>query len=735
MMNDNKIMLEAALKYAQRGWAVFPLWGVNEDRSCSCGLTTCQDIGKHPRVQRGVKEATRDASQIANWFSADAPLSNLAVATGEISGITVLDIDIGPGKQGDSTWRDLNAEAGEPQTLMCTTGSGGIHAFFSYSSALNTSSNTLGPGVDCRNDGGYVVAAPSRHRSGGRYAWEDAERELLPIPKHLNKKKETRGRPRADDPTRKKYTIEQAAEMLAVIPADDRELWRNVGIILGREYARADKAWEAYCEWSDKWQGQKSPKHDIHMRECFYEISQQGGDLTIGTIIKKAIEHGWAPKIGQINPEQFLYYAPGNNFIYRSTNTFWPAESVDAVSAMVNDNGALLKASVWLKMKRAITSMTSDPSIVEQVSPSFNCTEGVLIEAEGAALYNSYRAPRVKLGDSKLARPFLDHVRLVFNKPGDADQFLDYMAHRVQKPGQKPRFALLIAGEQGVGKDTAIAMCTPSIGAWNIANIDPSAFEGSFNEHAAKVLVVISEAANTNEMNKWAFNEATKVLIAGQPDYATINPKYGQKYSVRLHNGTIVTTNHMTTGIYIPPGDRRYDVIDSATKLEMGLADAETRALYFEELWRWFNEESGDEHIAALLHERDISKFSPSSGQRITIAHKLVVSAGFSGDDWLTDALDTFEDARLVRMDLLWKAVEATCGGEMSRKEFNSKVIHGMDRAGYVRLTNTAMTDGRWDFKDSRGMRVKSTVYYLKDRVSQSDIKGLWHLVDGKDVF
>lgn len=735
MKHNNKIMLEHALRYAQKGWSVFPLWGVNDDKSCSCGNVECKDIGKHPRVRQGVKEATRDASVIADWFAQDAPVSNLAVATGETSGVTVLDIDIGPGKQGDKTWQELNAEAGEPNTLMAITGSGGMHVFFSYSSALNTSSNTLGQGVDCRNDGGYVVAAPSRHRSGGTYAWMDENAPLAALPKHLNKRKESRGRPRSDDPTRKKYTIEQAQEMLCFIPADDRELWRNVGIILGREFQRSEKAWEVYCEWSDKWQGKKGAKHDLLMRECFYELSQQKGDLSIGTIIKKAIEGGWSPKIGQLNPDQFLYYAPGNNFIYRATNTFWPAESVDACCGMVNDNGALLKASAWLKAKRAITSMTTDPSIVEEVSPGFNCTEGVLIESEGAALYNSYRSPRIKLGDSKLARPFVDHVMRVFNKPGDADQFLDYMAHRVQKPGQKPRFALLIAGEQGVGKDTAIAMCTPSIGAWNIANIDPSAFESSFNEHAAKVLVVISEAANTNEMNKWAFNEATKVLIAGQPDYATINPKYGHKYSVRLHNGTIVTTNHMTTGIYIPPGDRRYDVIDSATKLEMGLADPETRALYFEELWRWFNEDGGDEHIAALLHERDISKFSPSSGQRITIAHKLVVSSGFSGDDWLSDALDTFEDARLVRADLLWKAVEATSGGEMSRKEFNVKLVHSMDRAGYLRLSNLTRADGRWDFKNKSGVKSKTAVYYQKDILPASNIKDLWHLIEGKDLF
>lgn len=527
--------------------------------------------------------------------------------------------------------------------------------------------------------------------------------------------------------------------MLEKIPADDRDLWRSIGIILGREFNRADAAWEAYIAWSDTWGGQKGPKHDTIMRECFYELSQQtrsgdGGDLTIATIVRRAIDGGWAPVTGQIQPDQFLYYAPGNNFVYRSTNAFWPAESVDATCSMVNENGALLKPSTWLKMKRAVTSMTSDPAIVEKLSPGFNCTDGVLVEAPGAALYNAYRQPLVRLGDARLARPWVEHVRRVFSKPGDSDQFLDYMAHRVQKPGEKPRFALLIAGEQGVGKDTAIVMCTPALGAWNIANISPNDMEAGFNEFYAKVLVVISEAANTNEMSKWAFNEATKVLISGQPDYVTINPKYGQKYSVRLHNGTIVTTNHLATGIYIPPDDRRYDIINAATRGEMGLGDIEKRALYFEELWRWFNEEHGAEHVAAFLHERDISRFSASNGQRITVAHRFAVSTGYASDEWLSDALELIEEKRVIRADVLWKMVESSSSGEMSRKEFNAKLGHAIERAGYTRLNSDDRKDGRWPFDDEKGARVVVGLYIQKD-VDPAIVKDLMPMLKKQSVF
>lgn len=720
-------VLAVAKIYAQRGWFVFPLHGLQPNMQCTCGIVDCKDAGKHPRLRRWQKDATRDPLKIEEWFNAEraavAGPSNLGVVTGMVSGITVIDIDIGPGKMGAESWATAIAEKGEPDTLMSQTGSGGMHVFFQYNSALKTAANVLGKGVDCRNDGGYVVAPPSRHRSGGEYVWLNPETKPGVLPAHLSQRKENRGRPRGEGGGsgaagrkghRMKYTIEQVKSMLNVIPSDDRDTWRSIGIVLGREFGRVDAAWEAYVAWSDKWGGKKSRQHDEIMREAFFEISQQasGSEVSMGTIVKLAMDHGWSPKTGEVPIAHFVFYGPGNNFIYRPTFSYWIEPAVNAAVSPINTDGKLTKASDWLKTNQLATSLTSDPMIEEDYIKGYDCRNGEIIMSDGAALFNSYRKPTIELGDAKLAGPFVDHVRKIFNKANDADQFIDYMAHRVQKPWEKPRFALLIAGGQGVGKDTAVEFCCPAIGSWNVSNIDPSALETNFNEFAASALIRISEAANLQEMSKWAFNERTKVLIAGNPDVVSINPKYGQKFSVRMYCGVIITTNNLISGIYIPPDDRRYDVINAATMTELGwVEDPVAKKEYFDELWAWFNA-AGDTHVAAFLHERDISKFSASGGQRKTDAHSIVVAANMLTDTWIDDVLETLGAPDAVRSD--WLIAGAISAGE-KEMEARRRLPGAIGRAGYVILRNPNVKDGRWK------IGLKKVSVYAKPNVETMD--------------
>ena len=296
-------VLQYALRYLDLGWWVFPLHTVDDDLQCTCCVRDCKDAGKHPRkdlAPNGVKNASKDPDKIREWFGPQATASNLAIATGPESNLTVDDIDIGPGKGGAETWRELIEEHGEPDTLIAETGSGGMHVLFQYNSALKTSSNTLGKGVDCRNDSGYIVAAPSRHRSGGTYKWVNWGTPVAVLPAHLTKKKEKRKR--KDDPSRKKYTLEEVRRMLDVVPADDRDLWRHVGIILGRAFNRSEDAWKLYGEWAGKWKGKRSHNHDAQMREAFYDISQQDAEseLSLGTIVHHAKENGWTPPTAMV---------------------------------------------------------------------------------------------------------------------------------------------------------------------------------------------------------------------------------------------------------------------------------------------------------------------------------------------------------------------------------------------------------------------------------------------------
>lgn len=694
----NKAVCAAALEYAGMEFHVIVLYGVNDDGGCACpDNKNCKDAGKHPVLKRGLKEATRDEQKISEWFGVNAVgPRNLGIVTGEISGLTVIDVDIADGKGGAESWHEATKNHGEPNTLMAQTGSGGMHVLFKYNSSLKTTSNVLGKGVDVRNNGGYIVAAPSRHRSGGSYSWLNWGEKLADLPEHLSHRKETRGWKPKSESSSTKYTIEQVRGMLEVVPADDRDLWRNVGIILGRYFNRMDAAWEVYQDWANKAGGKKGRNHDAIAMEAFYELSQQNSEnqLTIGTIVKAAQDNGWAPDQDKPSPDgRVVFDGPANAFIDLMTGNTWLGTSIDSSFAPMNDGGRIVKPSEWVRNNRTVYSRTTNPAYPYGRIPGMGCgADGEVFPDPKGAFFNDYRKASIALGDPKAAQPFVDHVAKIFNKPGDADQVLNYMAHRVQRPEEKPRFALLIAGGQGVGKDTVIEMCCPAIGAWNVANIDPAAFDSQFNEFAASTLVRINETSNLHEMSRWAFNERTKVLIAGSPDNATINPKYGQKFSVRMFCGVILTTNHMLSGIYIPADDRRYDVIECATLQEMGLSDSDTRRAYFAELWEWFNT-GGASHIAAFLHERDISRFSASNGQRKTEAHKNVVQAGMTGDHWLDDIIDELGSPVGVRAD--WIVQRAVAGGE-KEADVRRKLANSIARLGYSPFRNPALADGRW---------------------------------------
>lgn len=168
---DNEAMFKAGVELIQEGFAAFAAYGIKEDGECGCGRISCPDMGKHPATPNGFKNATKNPEELRRQFENAPPRCNLAAATGLISSITVIDLDIANGKHGAETWSALIAEKGEPHTLMVRTGSGGLHIFFKYNCALKTGTNRLGLGLDVRNDGAYIIVPPSRHRSGGVYEW------------------------------------------------------------------------------------------------------------------------------------------------------------------------------------------------------------------------------------------------------------------------------------------------------------------------------------------------------------------------------------------------------------------------------------------------------------------------------------------------------------------------------------------------------------------------------------
>jgi hypothetical protein len=162
-------MVEVALSYAQIGWPVFPL------------------TGKVPfKDSNGYKDATTYPEQIQTLW-AHHPTANIGLATGELSGVIVLDIDP---PEGHFSLKELQSRYTPlPDTRRSRTANKGLHHFFQYPIDGNTYRNAVGlagmEGVDIRADGGYVVLPPSKLFGRLSYKWGNPETPIATLPMWL----------------------------------------------------------------------------------------------------------------------------------------------------------------------------------------------------------------------------------------------------------------------------------------------------------------------------------------------------------------------------------------------------------------------------------------------------------------------------------------------------------------------------------------------------------------------
>lgn len=183
--------LAAALNLARYGFNIFPLRpyvdpGPNATEE---QIEAAIKEAKKPLIDNWQNLATNDESQVkALWSS--CPDANIGIST---TGLIVIDVD--PWKNGAKTFEEL-ARTGQltgedfPQTLAAGTQSGGTHIFYWLPDRKTAKGgvNKLGPGIDVKAYGGYVVGAGSTF-GDKTYAWkkgyEPDKRDFAEAPQWL----------------------------------------------------------------------------------------------------------------------------------------------------------------------------------------------------------------------------------------------------------------------------------------------------------------------------------------------------------------------------------------------------------------------------------------------------------------------------------------------------------------------------------------------------------------------
>ncbi len=143
------MILDIASFYLSFGWSVIPL----------------KPHSKHPLVKwKEFQSRLATEDEVENW-KRQFPKANIAIVTGKISNLVVLDIDGQEGK--DSVIR----LGGIPDSTPIVRTGNGWQAYFAHPGCPVRNFVHKMPGLDMRAQGGYVVAPPSIHPNGRIYRW------------------------------------------------------------------------------------------------------------------------------------------------------------------------------------------------------------------------------------------------------------------------------------------------------------------------------------------------------------------------------------------------------------------------------------------------------------------------------------------------------------------------------------------------------------------------------------
>lgn len=410
----------------------------------------------------------------------------------------------------------------------------------------------------------------------------------------------------------------------------------------------------------------------------------------------------------------FRAYMPAHNYIYMPTGDMWPSSSVnsrippipifdrDGAPVMSKKKGkedeqVQIPANAWLDQNKAVEQMTWAPGEPQVVADRL-IADGGWIDRTGCNVFNLYRPPSVLIGDASKATKWVDHIRDIY--PDDADHIIQWLAHRVQRPQEKINHALVFGGDQGIGKDTILEPVKAAIGPWNFAEVSPQVMLGRFNGFVKSVILRVSEARDLGDVDRFAFYDHMKTYTAAPPDVLRVDEKFRNEYSVFNVCGVIITTNHKTSGIYLPADDRRHYVAWSS-KVKEDFSEQ-----YWLDLWAWYGA-GGIAHVATYLRTLPLDGFNAKAPPPKTPAFFEIVSSNVSPEDAeLADALDGLKDEWAVTIQMISNEAYAAGRTDFSNWLSDSKnrkgVNHKLSEAGYNAVRNPGAKDGLWRIDQRR---------------------------------
>ncbi|WP_299912706.1 DUF5906 domain-containing protein, partial [uncultured Paracoccus sp.] len=527
-----------------------------------------------------------------------------SLITGERNGISVLDVDLKNGNDGLLSLATLGFDDHRAMSPVRTiTPSGGRHLFFAYKADLKARVGKIGPGLDVRNNGGFVIA-PGSIKNGERYIVDGQQLARgMPLPEWPD----TLTPPA--QPERDPVPIREASEF--------HRQWARGHLTKLAAKVEATLVGTRQAELNNvsMWAG-GAGAHGALSREGAGAVLIEAG-MACGLSEREArstFNHGWDDGLRKPIelPNEICIL---DDDFDASTGDAPEAGRDNSVIDLNRDHAAVMMGGKF----RIIVEKESDYDLFTDTElHKMNANRRVKVEGTNrtepvtaawmrhpqrreyrgglvfnpkftpSGAYNIWRGWAVQPSSVASCELFLTHLRDVICDGSEREYLwlLGWMAHLVQHPAQKPGTAVVLRGMKGAGKDTVGHYLGTLLPRHHVTLSQPEHLTGRFNAHMETAILIQLEEGY------WAGDHRAegvlKNLITCQS--LEVERKGIDPYKID-HFGRLLITSNAEWVVPATPGERRFFVLDVSP------AHAKDTS-YFGAIW----EEHKNGGAGALLH-------------------------------------------------------------------------------------------------------------------------------------
>jgi hypothetical protein len=543
--HDDKVY-KAAKYYASEGFSVLPL------RKNAKAL---------PRANQGVsyKNATTDLAQIKRWFDPTEGIFigwNLGIGCGGgENGILVVDIDVATDvaeekkKNGFPQWYTLLNENETHQTIIQQTPSGGQHWLFQNPMGIKSHTDVLGRGIDIKAGANeiksHIVVFPSII-NGEEYIWKQGggtsvtPQWLVDLLKINKSKKFNEVKPdyikdgdsgnelMSDDDLPLEFSENDINQMLGSIPIDSVSYddWLAIGMAIHSEFAdeRGLLIWD---NWSKL--GVRYKNNECNSRWTGFESENGENQITMGTLVYLAQAYGF--DISKLNPKDtknpgkeidIISKINQSSFVNLSANSF-------KVCIEYDDNLRTLSRADFIhhyeNQKVVVGRKLVNPANIWLASTARRELKGYkfapqmsIDECEEKGYYNLFRGFKYNAVNHNTTglELFLSFVKKVVcsNNTVIFDWVIDWMADIIQNPSDPKGTALVLVGDEGIGKGVMVKIFSQVLGKYFCKDNGGIKIAGKFNGFLENSLLLFADEMTRSTGIK--VQQTLKALITGE---------------------------------------------------------------------------------------------------------------------------------------------------------------------------------------------------------------------------